>query len=108
MRRISEEIEFLLQSKEEIEVTFLLGVLADLQIRHERYSEAHLAINRALDIANRNNEKFYLSELYRLKGILAEIDPVNFLPADGSDYLAMARNISETQHAKAWLDRLSH
>jgi len=102
-----DEIDFLLRSKEEIETTFLLGVLADLQIREERFVDAYASLNKALEIANKNQEKFYLPELYRLRAILADIDPEKFSSADGADYWAMARKTAEMQHAKAWLHRLS-
>jgi class 3 adenylate cyclase/tetratricopeptide (TPR) repeat protein len=104
---IMEQIDFLLQSKEEIEVTFLLGVLAELQIRYARYVDAQSSIDRALAIADKNQEKFYLPELYRLKARLAKIDPANFSPARGTDYLIMARELAEAQSAQAWLKRLS-
>jgi len=104
---MTEEIDSLLRSKEEIETTFLLGVLADLQIRFERLMEANASLEKALDIANNNQEKFYLSEMYRLKAKLAAIDPAKFSSPDGVDFLSVARTIAETQHAKAWLERLS-
>jgi class 3 adenylate cyclase/tetratricopeptide (TPR) repeat protein len=101
-----EQIDFLLHSKEEIEVTFLLAVLADIQIRYQRFSDAQSSLNRALDIASKNQEKFYLAEIYRLKATLAKIDPGKFSPGDGLDYWAEARKTAETQRARAWLDRL--
>jgi hypothetical protein len=103
---MADEINFLLRSKEEIETTFLLGVLADLQIKEGRFADAQASLTRALGLANKNHEKFYLSEIYRLKAKLAELDPVKFSSADGIDFLSMARTIAEAQQAKAWLDRL--
>jgi class 3 adenylate cyclase/tetratricopeptide (TPR) repeat protein len=103
---MNSEIASLLDAGEEIETTFLLGVLAELQIREQRLADAHATLSRAMAIANKNEEKFYLSELYRLKGMLAEVDPDRFAPADGSDYLAMAYKTAREQHAQAWIDRL--
>ncbi len=103
---ISDEIDFLLKAREEIETTYLLGVLADLQIRERRFVEAHASLNRAINIASRNQERFYLAELYRLSAVLADIDPGRFSAPDGSDYLAMARKIADEQHAQAWIARL--
>ena len=108
IQTISEEVDFLLRSKEQIETTFLLGVLADLQIEDGRFVDAQTSLNRALDIANSNQENFYLAEIYRLKAKLVEIDPAKFLAINGTDYLAMARKTAEKQHAKAWLDRFSN
>jgi class 3 adenylate cyclase/tetratricopeptide (TPR) repeat protein len=103
---ITEHIDFLLRSKEEIEVTFLLGVLAEAQIRHGRYSDAQSSLDKALEIARNNQENFYLPELFRLKAQLAAGDGETFAPRDGDDFLAMARQTAESQRAKAWLDRL--
>lgn len=103
---MNSEIDSLLNAGEEIETTFLLGVLADLQIREQRLVDAYATLNRAMAIASKNEEKFYLSELYRLKGVLAEIDPERFAPADGSDYLAMAYTTAKEQHAQGWIERL--
>jgi class 3 adenylate cyclase len=103
---MNSEIDSLLIAGEEIEATFLLGVLADLQIREQRLVDAHVTLNKAMAIADKNEERFYLSELYRLKGVLAEIDPGRFAPADGSDYLAMAHATAKEQHALGWIERL--
>lgn len=106
IRLITEEIDFLLVSKEEIEMTFLLALLGELQIKYGHFMDAHASLNKAFDLAHKNQEKFYLSEICRLKAKLAEIDPVRFSAADGTDYLSMARTTAKAQHAKAWLERL--
>jgi tetratricopeptide (TPR) repeat protein len=98
------EIVFLLNAGEEVESTFLLGLLADLQIKEQRLVDAHATLDRALAIANKNAERFYLSELYRLKALLAEIDPERF--ASAHDYLALAYRTAKEQHAQAWMERL--
>jgi tetratricopeptide (TPR) repeat protein len=103
---MASEIDYLLSAGEEVESTFLLGLLADLQIREQRVLDAHATLNRALDIANKNDEKFYLSELYRLKGVLAQTDPERFSSAYGPDYLVLAERTAEEQRAQAWLERL--
>jgi tetratricopeptide (TPR) repeat protein len=107
IREMNSNIDFLLQSKEEIETTFLLGVMAEMQIKFGRLLDAQTSLNRALEIADRNEERFYLAELYRLKETLAQIDPRRFSPMQGQDYMAMARKTAEKQHASSWLHRLS-
>ena len=103
---MNSEIASLLDAGEEIETTFLLGVLAELQIREQRHVDAHATLSRAMAIASKNEEKFYLSELYRLKGMLADVDPDRFASTHGTDYLAMAYKTAREQHAQAWIDRL--
>ncbi len=104
---IKEHIDLLLDSKEEIEVTYHLGVLADLQIRQQRYEDAAASLDEALKIAKKNNEYFYISELYRLKAHVLELGPEALSSGDDADYLTMARNTAKSQKAKAWLAALA-
>ena len=104
---IMEHIDLLLDSKEEIEITYHLGVLADLQTRQEQYSEASASLDKALKIARKNNEYFYLAELYRLKARALELGPEALSSSDDTDYLTMAKNTAISQKAKAWLDQLA-
>jgi tetratricopeptide (TPR) repeat protein len=104
---MNDEIASLLNAGDEIESTFLLGILADLQIRERRFAEAHASLGRAIDIANRNQEKFYMAELYRLRAVLADIDPERFSAPDGSDYRTLARRTAVEQNAQAWIERLA-
>ena len=104
---IKKQIDLLLDSREEVEVTYHLGVLADLQIRQERYSEALTTIDKALELARKNREKFYIAEPYRLKARALTLGPEVRLPGDDSNYLLMAEKTAKSQRAKAWLDRLA-
>ena len=104
---IHDHIELLLESKEEIEVTFHLGVLADLQIRKGRYEDALSSIDRALKIAHKNDEFFYVAELYRLKAHVLNVGPKALSSQDDADYIAMAKATAQAQKAKAWLDKLN-
>jgi predicted ATPase len=104
---IRDHIELLLESKEEIEVTFHLGVLADLQIRKGRYEDALASINQALKIAHKNDEFFYVPELYRLKAHIYDAGPKVLSSGDDADYIAMAKATARAQKAKAWLDKLT-
>lgn len=104
---IRDHIDLLLESKEEIEVTFHLGVLADLQIRKGRYQDAAASIEQALKIAHKNNELFYMSELYRLKAHIYEVGPKTLSSGDDVDYIALAKATAKAQSAKAWLTKLA-
>jgi tetratricopeptide (TPR) repeat protein len=107
IHQINSTINFLLNSKEEIETTFLLGLMAEMQIKFRRLIDAQTSLDRALEIADRNKERFYLPEIYRLKAILSQIDSHRFAPMHGEDYMGMARKTAEMQHAAAWLHRIS-
>ena len=103
---IREHIDLLLESKEEIEVTYHLGVLADLQIRQGQYVEASGSLDKALEIARKNNENFFVAELYRLKARALELGPDALSAGDDTDYISLARDIAKSQDAKAWLRQL--
>ncbi len=104
---IRDHIDLLLESKEEIEVTFHLGVLADLQIRKGRYADALSSIDQALKIAHKNDEFFYVAELYRLKAHVFDVGPKALSTGDDRDYIAMAKATARAQKAKAWLEKLA-
>ena len=104
---IRDHIDLLLESREEIEVTFHLGVLADLQIRKRRYREALSSIDQALKLAHKNDEFFYVAELYRLKAHIHDVGPKTLSSQDDADYIALAKATAKAQKAKAWLDKLA-
>jgi tetratricopeptide (TPR) repeat protein len=104
---VREHIDLLLAAGEEIEVTYHLGVLADLQIRQQRYADAVTSLDKALEFAGKNQENFYLAELYRLKALVMERAPETRSTGDDANYLAMAHETAQSQKAKGWLDRLA-
>ena len=104
---IKEYIDLLLDSKEEIETTYLLGVLADLQIRQEQYVEAVASLDKSLQLARKNRESFYLAELYRLKACALELGPESLSSGDNINYRLKAEKTAKSQQAKAWLERLA-
>lgn len=104
---IKEHIGHLLASSEEVEITYHLGVLADLQIRREQYADANVTLDKALMFAGKNQEEFYVPELYRLKAVVRESGPDELMLDDDTNYIAMAEKLAASQSAEAWLDRLS-
>ena len=99
-------INFLLESHEEIEITFNLGTLADLQIRNGDYNEAIKSLDQALKFAIKNNEKFYMAKLYQLKAHALELSGQDIATGDDADYRTMAAQVAKSQQARAWLDQL--
>jgi class 3 adenylate cyclase len=104
---MSSHIDFLLQSREEIETTFLLGLLAETQIRFGLLLDAQVALDRAMELSDRNEERFYLAELYRLKGALAQRGRHGPASGKAEQLRTKAREVANAQNAKAWLQRLS-
>ncbi len=60
----------------ELAVPYYLSVLAEGCLRAGRFAEAHAALDEALSLVEKNDERFQEAELYRLRGelILAESD----------------------------------
>ena len=58
----------LLDAKEEIDITVYLGTIAESQINFKQYDEAKDTLDRAIKIAEKNKEFYYLSQLYQTYG----------------------------------------
>ncbi len=98
---VIDAVQQLLDSREEIDTTCLLGMIAMSQIDLGEYQQAGVILQRALDIAAKNGEEFYLAELHRIQGLL-------HLAQDSDDSaLAIkcfqtAINIADKQGAHGW------
>ncbi|MEM7194169.1 MAG: AAA family ATPase [Pseudomonadota bacterium] len=97
--------EKLLESGEEIDMTFTLGVVAELQIGFNRYRDAKQSLDQALALAEKNSERFYLAELYRLKALLARADS-SLESLSALDLLEKAYSVATEQDAKGWIDKI--
>jgi serine/threonine protein kinase/predicted ATPase len=84
-----------------VRMPYYLGMLADAHMQAGRFEDAHQALDEAISIAEKNDDRFEEAELHRLKGEL--------LLAESPDQTAMAesrfRQALETagrQQSKAW------
>jgi predicted ATPase/class 3 adenylate cyclase len=68
--RAISEIEKLYQAAEFVDLTYMLGMTAELQIRFGNLEDATITLDRGLALSTQNEENFYRPELLRLKGQL--------------------------------------
>jgi len=101
----------LLESKEEIELSYLLGMTAEIQISMGDLNAAGESLNRALVLTDKNEEMFYQAELLRLAAVLSDAsrnlpDEEKFSQAETQTYLEKALAVANQQNAKSWIDKI--
>ena len=79
---------------------YYFSMLADACMRVRRFADAGNALGEALDLANKNDERFQEAELYRLKGelLLAESND----QAGAEEWFNRAIETAERQGSRAW------
>jgi predicted ATPase len=84
----------------ELALPYYLSMLADGCTRTGRFAEAREALNEALTLVEKNDDRFQEAELYRLKGelLLTELDDQNA----AEECFRLAVEIAHRQQSKAW------
>jgi serine phosphatase RsbU (regulator of sigma subunit) len=79
---------------------YYLSILADACVRIGRFSDAAAALNEALNLMGKNDERFQEAELYRLKGelLLAEAED----QSAAEQYFRQAIETADRQQSKSW------
>ena len=98
----------LLQSKEEIDITLLLGAVADIQINFQDYGSARQTLETGIEIATRNKEHFYLAELFRLKALLEISELRQDWQSAAQKNIDRAKDIATQQKATGWLKKIKN
>jgi len=85
----------------EIRVPSYLGMVADAYTRLGRFEDAREALDEALSVAEKNDDRCYEAELHRLRGelLLAEC-PESISEAEATFLRAI--ETARMQHSKAW------
>ena len=84
----------------ELGLPYYLSMLADARIRLRRFAEAGTALNEAIALAEKNDERFQEPELYRLKGELLLAESDNRIGAE--ECFRKAIELAERYKSKAW------
>jgi predicted ATPase len=79
---------------------YYLSMLADACLRAGRYTEARNALNEAIILVEKNDERFQEAELYRLKGELLLAESNDQVRAE--EWFNRAISTAERQGSKAW------
>jgi predicted ATPase/energy-coupling factor transporter ATP-binding protein EcfA2 len=84
----------------ELALPYYLSMLADACMQTGRFAEAHTALNEALALAEKNDERFQEAELHRLKGelLLAESDD----QITAEECFRRAVESADRHQSKAW------
>ena len=100
LRMVQEGLEAYRGTGAELAVPYYLGILAEGCTHAGRFAEAHLALDEALTLVEKNDERFQEAELHRLVGelLLAELDN----QAAAEQCFARAVEIAQRQDSKAW------
>jgi predicted ATPase len=85
----------------EVRVPSYLGILGDAYTQSARFEDAHKALNEALAVAEKNDDRCHEAELHRLKGelLLAE-SPDQIRGAE--DCFRQAIETARRQQSRAW------
>jgi class 3 adenylate cyclase len=100
---MSSHIRFLVQSKEEIETTFLYSLLAQAQLKFGNCDDAKRNLHIAMAISEKNHERFYLPEIYRLMFEAETMKSSDAGREAGLHYLQRAKEMALSQGARWWL-----
>jgi predicted ATPase len=84
----------------ELALPYYLSMLADGCTRTGRFAEARLALNEALTLVEKNDERFQEAELHRLKGELLLAESGDQTGAE--QCFRQAIEIAQCQQSKAW------
>ena len=84
----------------ELAVPYYLSVFADGCIKAGRFTEASVALDEALTLVEKNDERFQEAELYRLKGELELAESGDQSAAE--ECFRLAIETAQRQRSKAW------
>jgi predicted ATPase len=84
----------------ELALPYYLSMLADGCTQTGRFAEAHVALNEALTLVEKNDERFQEAELHRLKGELLLAESGDQTAAE--ECFLQAIEIARGQQSKAW------
>lgn len=102
---IVENLTALLNANEEVEITYLFALLAELQIDLKLYSDARESLLTGIGIANRNGEMFWYAQLNRFMAVVAEhTSALSGNQVDSDYYLDQAISVASQQGATAWAE----
>jgi serine phosphatase RsbU (regulator of sigma subunit) len=100
LRLLEEGLEAYRVTGAELGLPYYLSMLADAFTRTGRFAEADAALDEAITLAEKNDERFQEAELYRLKGELLLAESDNRTAAE--EWFHRAIDTAERCRSKAW------
>jgi serine phosphatase RsbU (regulator of sigma subunit) len=100
LRLLQDGLDAYRRTGAELAVPYYLSVLAEGCTQAGRFAEAHAALDEALRLVEKNDERFQEAELHRLNGelLLAESDDCTA----AEECFVRAVEIAQRQESKAW------
>ncbi len=96
----------LYESHEMIDLTYLIGMTAEVEIEQGKLEQAAASLDRALAISEDTGEVFYRAELCRLKGELIRAGGNGDAAGNIDHWLSEAKALATAQQAHGLLKRL--
>jgi serine/threonine protein kinase/tetratricopeptide (TPR) repeat protein len=84
----------------EVRAPAYLGILGDAYTQSSKFEDAHKAINEALAVVEKNDDRCHEAELHRLKGALALAESADEAAAEHC--FRQAVEIASRQESRAW------
>lgn len=100
LRLIQEGLEAYRATGAGLALPYYLSLLGDALTHAGRFDEARLALDEALELAEKNDERFQEAEIYRLKGELRLAESND--EASAEHYFIKAVEIARQQGSRAW------
>lgn len=97
-----ENLNALVDAQEEVEITYLFGLLANVQILLGQYDDARQSLKRAIHISEKNGEMFYYAELNRMMVIVSQADPDSEKNTSNVNYFERSLLVAREQGAVEW------
>ena len=88
------------EAEAEIFLTYYYALLAEAYATAEQYAHSLDALAQAFTFVQKNGERYYEAELYRLKGELTQHESQDLNKAE--EYFQLAISVARTQEAKSW------
>ena len=108
LKEVVNATDALYQSQEFVDLTYLIGMTAELQIHFGFHEQAATALDRALQISAQTEENFYKPELMRLAALLSSIGEDDAQEQETySVLIEEARSLAEGQNAQGWIAKIS-
>ena len=85
----------------ELRVPYYLGMLGEAYTQAGRFEDAFAALNEALAVVDKNDDRFHEAELHRLKGELLLAATAD-QGVEAEACFQRAIDIARRQHSKAW------
>ena len=100
IRLLQDGLEAYRDTGAELAVPYYLSILAEGCLLAGRFADAHTALDEALALVEKNDERFQEAELYRLKGELALAESGDRTSAEGC--FRRAVQTAQRQQSKGW------